>query len=788
MMIKARIDIYSHFFKVTKLHPSLYPIMINIAQELTEVSFVKIRGRRMMDKKKVYAARSADGSERRFHINYLPRFLQYLKVSGVNTAELEFVNHELYEPVDAEIEMDKNFQLRDYQVPRVEYVMDEGESKLITMATGFGKALVYGTNVRVPGGWKKIEKLQLGDIISTPCGDTTTVTGIFDHKDKPCYKITFEDGRIAVCDVDHLWMLDCPFKPLEVVSMAEIIKRYQKKQPMFIPLVSKEKSPENTYRDLDIEDARYCFEVTNGYLNDFIFLWSMKTRLELYSNIYFYHGTNEYRISRKRSGKYPEGQHHFITSELNSNHYTFIKLCYSLGYKAKIEEIQGYRGIKYDIVVETKARRLRIAKIEEVGKRDTRCIKIDHPEHLFIIDDHIVTHNTQTSLKAAEMIGKRIFIIVLARYIEKWKEDVINAYGKDCGLRVVKSLSDLIQLGIHAKETGEAPNITLVSTTTMQNYIKEWKQHGGKQIEGMVPPEQLYEVMGIGFRLIDEAHQHFHANFLFDLYMHCPKAVYLTATLDTHDRFQNYAYNLMWPQTMRDEQLKPVAYDETYAILYNHNNPDKIRCKGQQGYSHILYEQSIWRHVPSRCQYLDLIGDQVERFFLPIYKKGRKMLIFCSLVDTCIAVADYLSKRFADHQWQISKFTAGDPKVIIDTNDITVSTLGKAGTALDIDGLVVCLMTTALAEPKANKQAKGRNRDLSKKPGFEEIVPKFIYLVGQDLKKPYFYHQQKKQLFKPITKAIYENQSGYTIGEPLKDYLNRYGKSGHLRWWDVKVN
>jgi len=39
-------------------------------------------------------------------------------------------------------------------------------------------------------------------------------------------------------------------------------------------------------------------------------------------------------------------------------------------------------------------RRLRISRIEEIGEKPAQCIKIDHPEGLYLTNDYVVTHNT----------------------------------------------------------------------------------------------------------------------------------------------------------------------------------------------------------------------------------------------------------------------------------------------------------------------------------------------------------------------------------------------------------
>ena len=397
---------------------------------------------------------------------------------------------------------------------------------------------------------------------------------------------------------------------------------------------------------------------------------------------------------------------------------------------------------------------------------------------------------TLTAVKAGELLGFRTIIIVLGRYKEKWRDDILELYGPDTNFILVKGLAQLLSIIEQAKEGNPVPDVIIVTTTTMQLYIKEWEKHQGKEIEGMVPPEEMYEILKIGYRIIDEAHQHFHMVFKNDLYSNLYKAVYLTATLESNDKFIQAMYNLIWPRAMRGQAVKPAPYDKTTALLYQHLNPDRVRWKSNQGYSHVMYEQSIWKHIPSRVEYLDMIGDVVEQKFLPLYEPGKKMLIFCSLVDTCKEVANYLNQRFKDKKWQISKFTAEDNKEIIDTNDITVSTLGKAGTALDISGLIVCFNTVALAEPKANLQAKGRLRDLSKKPGFEHIVPEYIYTVATDIPRHVQYHQEKKMLFAGRTTRITEERAQYTIGQSLGEYfrLNLKSHWDHIKMENLKLH
>ena len=39
-----------------------------------------------------------------------------------------------------------------------------------------------------------------------------------------------------------------------------------------------------------------------------------------------------------------------------------------------------------------------VVSVDFVGKKEAQCIYIDHPDHLYITDNFVVTHNTETPL------------------------------------------------------------------------------------------------------------------------------------------------------------------------------------------------------------------------------------------------------------------------------------------------------------------------------------------------------------------------------------------------------
>jgi len=71
--------------------------------------------------------------------------------------------------------------------------------------------------------------------------------------------------------------------------------------------------------------------------------------------------------------------------------------------------------------------RVGIAKIEFIGVKEAQCIMVDNPEHLYITDEYIVTHNTLTSINAGlEQIlnQKRYNSLVICRPVMPVGKDV----------------------------------------------------------------------------------------------------------------------------------------------------------------------------------------------------------------------------------------------------------------------------------------------------------------------------------------------------------------------------
>ena len=71
--------------------------------------------------------------------------------------------------------------------------------------TGSGKALPLDTPVLTPRGWVENGDLRPGDEVCHPLGGTSRISSIHPQGTIPAVRVWFSDGRHADCSIDHLW-------------------------------------------------------------------------------------------------------------------------------------------------------------------------------------------------------------------------------------------------------------------------------------------------------------------------------------------------------------------------------------------------------------------------------------------------------------------------------------------------------------------------------------------------------------------------------------------------------
>jgi superfamily II DNA or RNA helicase len=368
---------------------------------------------------------------------------------------------------------------------------------------------------------------------------------------------------------------------------------------------------------------------------------------------------------------------------------------------------------------------------------------------------------TLTTQLAIAKKGKRILIMIKLTYIQKWIDDMVNVFGmKRSDIAVLQGNKSLLVALNEAKEGKFTESCVILSNTTYQAWVTLYEQYGDSLKEMGYPcaPHELCSHLKIGERIIDEVHQHFHFCFKSDLYLHVPSSIALSATLINRDTMLQKLYQVMFPPLTRYKELELDRYQDVVAVLYMFNNVDRIRTTagGNNMFSNGAVEQSIMRHIPTLKNWLGLIARTMEIGYIQVKREKKKLLIYCYSIDMIVLVVDHLRKRFP--HLDIRKYTQEDPYKNLFEADVCVTTIGSAGTAVDIPDLTNLILTTNVASEQANIQVLGRLRQL--KDGHPVTMH---YLVASNLQKSVDYHKLKMDLYANRVKTYKSYSVGYTV-------------------------
>lgn len=365
---------------------------------------------------------------------------------------------------------------------------------------------------------------------------------------------------------------------------------------------------------------------------------------------------------------------------------------------------------------------------------------------------------TFTALYAASFFKTRMLIILKKGYIHRWFSDLL---GPDSVLRlepdellVIRGAAHLSEVIIQAMEAGGLPEhikVVMVSSSIMDAYFDHYDEmDGDMSLYGGLHPTALCALWGIGTRILDEYHQLLHINFRFDLYMHVPKCIYLTATLIASSPIVDLVYRTVFPPEVRANIGEYDKYINMTCFMYGHQN-DKLRWtqRGSTDYSQVAYEESIMKHERSLMTYLEWQRYAVQRYFLdlPDLDPRQKCLIFCGTIEYCTLLRDYLIETLPE-DIKIGRFVSLDAYDVVLESQIIISTHGSLGTAHDIPDLRVAFKFIGMGKEDANVQNAGRLRKLARFPG---VTPEYYYATCRDIPQHLRYHDTMKKLFIPRT-------------------------------------
>lgn len=356
---------------------------------------------------------------------------------------------------------------------------------------------------------------------------------------------------------------------------------------------------------------------------------------------------------------------------------------------------------------------------------------------------------TFISLTAIKRLKVRTFICIKAQYIEQWIKAIKESYelrpGELYVIQGANSLRNLFELA----DAGEMDaNFIICSNTTFNIYLKEYYETSGDMYENgwLVNPPDMWELLKIGLKVVDESHETLHFNYRLTMVTNVMKTLDLSATLLHEDPFIKKVQDTLHPQEIRYREEERKVHCKAEAVFYSIDNVDK-RVKytnfALKSYNHVRFEQSMMKNKKMWNGYMEMINDLIVESFIKVKQPNQRSAIYFATKDACTAFTKFMQEKHSD--MNIQRYIGEDAYDDMLKADIIVTTLKSLGTAIDVPGLRVALVTVALGSSQLNIQVMGRLRPLKEYP---DTDPEFMFLVCKDIPKHISYYEKKRELFR----------------------------------------
>lgn len=420
-----------------------------------------------------------------------------------------------------------------------------------------------------------------------------------------------------------------------------------------------------------------------------------------------------------------------------------------------------YKNYKFDLRVNDEESRFFFQN--EVS--DT-AVKPENTQTIFEIQTG--RGKTKTFQKVQVRLGKRTVIIVRPAYVKKWKYDCVDdeggLYEPSPRVRVVSGVAgidNVLRDGIDGELDRKNISTILIPTTSLMLWLEEYSNRPHR--DG-IELSKFYEYLGAGLVGYDEIHEHFLTVYLSGVILNPPKLVEMSATLkpSAKKEFHRLRYAERFPMHNRVDvpyiRVCDIAFIY-YSILVNKM---RNRVNGMSMYNHKTFEAYLYQHCMID-DYFDMIYDLMQRAYFAKYQKGQRVLVFFSMIQTCTDFTEYLKRRVKEDgfgDFDIVRYVDKDKFEDLQACDIGVSSPEKAGTAIDLPGLVLALVTPAISDRQKNEQIAGRPRTVTQ---WENVTPKVLFMHCRELKKHNAYLNERMASLAHVAKSMDVINGGYQI-------------------------
>lgn len=265
---------------------------------------------------------------------------------------------------------------------------------------------------------------------------------------------------------------------------------------------------------------------------------------------------------------------------------------------------------------------------------------------------------------------------------------------------------------------------------------------GIKRIPKMEYAMRITKNLGIGMKIIDEAHLEFRDTILMDMVFNVKRNLYLTATdgrssKDENAIFRHVFSNALFykPSSFLTDNL-PKKWVEYIAVSVNsHCNPNiyRYRVAGGRGMNNASYGRWVIAYDKKKT-HLNCCKDILK----VIYDKDphAKILLFMPLIDLCEECSYFLKRELGkdptfDYDLDIRTINSKNSKrdnEYAKKADVIVTTIASCGTGTDIPGITGIISCSPYVSGITAEQVFGRIRYCGKVCQYYDIYDVSVQL------------------------------------------------------------
>ncbi|EDE1334977.1 hypothetical protein BZW68_00240 [Salmonella enterica subsp. enterica serovar Enteritidis] len=328
---------------------------------------------------------------------------------------------------------------------------------------------------------------------------------------------------------------------------------------------------------------------------------------------------------------------------------------------------------------------------------------------------------TKSCMKSMVKRGTRTALIHRPSYVPKWLFDVCD---DETGLRIlrdevlvctgVQAIYDALEMGKSGELDRRGIKVIIFPTVSLQRFLKEYINTAATN---PVDLDTFYDVLGVGLVAMDEVHEHFHLVYMAGIMLNPPASIEMSATLKPGSSKAFIAERYLERFPMEYRISIPIIPVVDVKALYYRLDDKKFAwwASKMTPYNHKLFEGKLIKEN-LHLEYANMIWDVVEKSFLKRYQPGQKCLLLFATVAMCEFFTEYVKDKLSRdpvfHPLMVAKYNAGDSYDDFIQADFSISTPGKAGTAVDKPGLVHMYISTPVEDQQLNEQMAGRPRKI----------------------------------------------------------------------------